>query len=77
MVKTEHASREPIESTLLVDGCYSVPLYEPLSEPTDGRSSVTVTELMGVPDEDAVEPEMMQPEMLPGPWKFDFEVPGP
>lgn len=77
MVKTEPASREPIESTPLGDGCYSVPLYGPLSEPTDGRSSVTVTELMGVPGEDAVEPQMMQPEMLPGPWKFDFEVPGP
>lgn len=65
------ADREPIEPLSLGNGCWSAPLYDRM----EGRSSLTVTELMGIPGEDAVEPEMMQPEMLPGPWKFEFEVP--
>ncbi len=80
LVEPYPADREPIEPLPLGNGCWSAPLYDR----TEGRSSLTVTELMGVPGEDiggpgedALEPEMMQPKMLPGPWKFDFEVPGP
>lgn len=71
MVEPYPADREPIEPLSLGNGCWSAPLYDR----TEGHSSLTVTELMSIPGEDAVEPEMMQPEMLPGPWKFDFEVP--
>ena len=72
MVEAVPANREPIETLPLGNGCWSAPLYER----TEGRSSVTVTELVAMPGEDAAEPEMMQPETLPGPWRFDFELPG-
>ncbi len=71
MVEPYPADREPIESLSLGNGCWSAPLYDRI----EGRSSLTVTELMGIPGQDAVGPDMMQPEVLPGPWKFDFKVP--
>lgn len=42
---------------------------------TEGRSSLTVTSLVVESDENAIAPETMEPELLPGPWKFDFEAP--
>ena len=72
LVETQPADREPIETLPLGDGCWSAPLYDR----TEGHSSVTVTSLDGFPtDETATGPEMMQPKMLAGPWKFDFEFP--
>ena len=76
-VKTEPASREPIEPQPLEsrppgDGCWSAPLYNVDA----GRSSITVTELNGMSLYPSTSnPESMQPTILRGPWKFDFEVP--
>lgn len=72
LVEARPADREPIETLPLGNGCWSAPLYDR----TEGRSSVTVTSLDGLPTEEMLGgPEMMQPEILTGPWKFDFEVP--
>ena len=70
-VKTEPASREPITPQPLGDGCWSAPLYD-LKE--ESRSSITVTEVMGISAEDAPDsPRGMR--TVPGPWTFDFEMP--
>ncbi len=71
LVEPYPADRKPIEPLPLGHGCWSAPLYDR----TEGRSSLTVTSLVVEPDENMSGPEMVQPELLPGPWKFDFEVP--
>ncbi len=72
MVEAQPTDREPLETLPLGNGCWSAPLYDG----TEERSSITVTAIDGMPtDENITDPEMMQPTVIPGPWKFDFEVP--
>ena len=72
MVEAVPADREGIESQPLGNNCWSAPLYDR----TEGRSSITVTYLDGIPTQEMPSgPQGMQPKMLQGPWKFDFEVP--
>ena len=72
MVEAVPADREVIESQPLGNNCWSAALYDRIK----GRSSITVMYLDGAPSQEISDgPEGMQPKMLQGPWKFDFEVP--
>jgi hypothetical protein len=68
---TGFASDEPIEPQRLEDGCWSVTL----GDLVEGRSSVTVTELMGIPRNPSEAAE--GPKTIRGPWTFEFEGPAP
>lgn len=59
----------------LEDGCWSLMMAAPM----EGRSSVTVTKLEGMPTgpSDPGEGGAVNPKTIRGPWTFEFEVPGP
>jgi hypothetical protein len=59
---------EPMEVTPQGRDCWSVPV----SFQAGGRSSLTVTELRGIPTDGAARERIIR-----GPWKFTFEVPEP
>ena len=58
----------------LGDGCWSLGM----TAPVDGRSSVTVTNLEGMPT-GPPDPEqtVINPKTIHGPWTFEFEAPAP
>lgn len=70
---TGFASDEPITPRRLGNGCWSVTL----GDRAEGRTSVTVTDLMGAPLTDEASKEDEDGTEIVGPWKFDFTVPEP
>lgn len=62
---------EPLPIQDLGGGCWSLTLEEPV----EGRSSVTVTELLGYPQTKQAMREDEDGKEIRGPWTFEFEVP--
>jgi hypothetical protein len=55
------------------DSCWSLMM----AAPVEGRSSVTVTYLEGMPRaSSSTDTEKFYPKMIRGPWRFEFEAPG-
>ncbi len=60
---------EAMSPQRLNDGCWSLTM----DQPVEGRSSITVAELMGIPRNS---PDFRQgPETIRGPWTFEFDAP--
>ena len=61
---------EPLPVRGLGDGCWSLTL----DEPVEGRSSVTVTEILGYPRTERAMQEDEDGKEIRGPWTFEFEA---
>ena len=64
---------EPLPVHELGGDCWSLTLEEPV----EGRSSVTVTEILGYPRTERAMQEDEDGKEIRGPWTFEFEAPAP
>ena len=71
MEQTGFPSDEPPSPRRLGGNCWSMGL----GDPVEGRASVTVTEIWGIPQTAQAAKEDEDGPQIRGPWTFDFEVP--
>jgi hypothetical protein len=73
MEQTGFPSDEPPSPHRLKGNCWSMGL----GDPVEGRSSVTVTEIWGIPQTEEAATKDEDGPQIRGPWTFEFEAPAP
>ena len=71
MAQVGYASDEPPSPRAIGNGCWSMVLGDPVS----GRSSVTVTQIWGIPQTEEASRKDEDGPQIRGPWTFEFDVP--
>ena len=71
MAQVGYASDEPPSPRAIGNGCWSMVLGDPVS----GRSTVTVTQIWGIPRTEEASREDEDGPQIRGPWTFEFDAP--